>query len=442
MSQVNLDFLYGLKREGIKLELSIMRQLSQQMGNPQDSFQSFHITGTNGKGSTSAFIFNVLRKLGTSGLYTSPHLVKFNERIAVDTHLIEDAYIEKFMDENRRLIESLMQKERNPTFFEATTILAFQYFRDQKVKVASVEVGLGGRLDSTNIVTPVVSVITSVGYEHADKLGCSLEAIAYEKAGIIKKSRPVILGDTKPQVVRMVKRIADVNESRFIQLDNAVKFSNLEFSLEGSKFSIGTEHDTYDLETRLIGDFQARNAAMAVLALENSGLNGISRKVIEDGIRNTVWPGRMEIISREPLVMVDSAHNPPAANALGHNISKVLREQPVLIIGMMKDKDIYSYLAAIRRISGSVIFTTPDEPMRAADPCMLNRTYGPMFNESLCISDPVEALEYAVSKYSSILVTGSMYLVGVIKKIYTPQQSLLNNENINSNKFSSIITNV
>ncbi len=417
MSSDDLDFLYGLKREGIKMDLSIMRQLSQRLGNPQDSFESFHITGTNGKGSTSAFIFNVIKNLGVSGLYTSPHLIRFNERIAVNDHLIEDSYLEKFMEENRDLILSLMQADRNPTFFETTTMIAFQYFKDRKVQLASIEVGLGGRLDSTNIITPLVSVIASVGYEHADKLGCSLESIAYEKAGIIKKGRPVVLGDSKPPVVKTVKRIADINGSKLIRVDNDAKISNFEMSLEGTRFSISTAQDRYDLETSLIGDFQTRNAAMAILALEASEVRGLSRKAIENGIRNTVWPGRMEIISRNPLVIVDSAHNPPAANALSQNISRILPEKPVLLIGMMKDKDIYSFLAAIRKIGDTVIFTTPDEPLRAADPSVLNATFGSMFRESRCIPDPGEALQYARSRYSSILVTGSMYLVGAIKKL-------------------------
>jgi Folylpolyglutamate synthase len=164
----NLKFLYGLTREGIKLDLAITRQFAHMLVDPQNEFRSFHVAGTNGKGSTSAYIYNILRKKYHTGLYTSPHLVKFNERIIFDTHTIPDQYIESFIDENRPKIEKLGLENRNPTFFETTTIMAYRYFADQKAQYASVEVGLGGRLDSTNIIDPEASIITQIGYEHAD----------------------------------------------------------------------------------------------------------------------------------------------------------------------------------------------------------------------------------------------------------------------------------
>ena len=162
---MDLNFLYGLKREGIKMDLEVMRNFAPMVGNPQDNFSSFHIAGTNGKGSTSAFIYNILMERFHTGLYTSPHLVKFNERIVVDRNFISDTEIEEFMDRYTEKILDLQKINRNPTFFETTTMLAFDYFFRSKVSYASVEVGLGGRLDSTNIITPLVSTICNIGYE-------------------------------------------------------------------------------------------------------------------------------------------------------------------------------------------------------------------------------------------------------------------------------------
>lgn len=183
----NLDYLYNLKRAGIKYDLTVMREFADMLGHPERDFRSIHITGSNGKGSTSAFIYSILRQKFSVGVYTSPHLERFNERIIVDNEEVPDEYIDGFIEKYRPKFDELSKVNRNPTFFEVTTMMAFQYFKDRKVDYASVEVGLGGRLDATNIIMPEVSVIAQVGYEHADKLGCSLTSIAYEKAGIIKE---------------------------------------------------------------------------------------------------------------------------------------------------------------------------------------------------------------------------------------------------------------
>ncbi|MGC8505941.1 MAG: bifunctional folylpolyglutamate synthase/dihydrofolate synthase [Thermoplasmata archaeon] len=416
MSTVDLDFLYSLKREGIKLDLDVVREFAKYLDNPQDSFKSFHIAGTNGKGSTSAFIYNALQERTETGLYTSPHLIDFNERIVSGRTVIPDEYIEKFIASNRGLIEKLRVSLRNPTFFETTTLLAFSYFQSRKDRVASIEVGLGGRLDSTNIITPEVSVITTIGYEHADKLGCSLEAIAWEKGGIIKKGRPVVLGDTKSAVIKEIKRISDVRDSKLLLRIKDCSVKNILESEGGTSFDLTTPNDTYSIHTDLVGEFQIENISNAVLALEQSDDLNPGRSFVEKGISNTRWPGRMEIISKSPFIMVDSAHNPPAADTLTYNYTRIFKEKPVLVIGMMTDKDIFSFLRAIRPISDQVIFTTPDEPDRAAKPEMLSEISGNIFREKRVIQDPYEAIEYAKKHYDHILVAGSMYLVGIIKK--------------------------
>jgi folylpolyglutamate synthase/dihydrofolate synthase len=251
------DFLYRLKREGIKLDLSVTEEFANLLGNPQNSFQSIHVAGTNGKGSVSAYIYNVLRQKYRTGLYTSPHLIDFNERIVSGKDVIPDSYIEKFLDAHKEKIEELSRINRNPTFFEVTTLLAFCYFRDTACRYAAVEVGLGGRLDSTNIILPLISVITQIGFEHADKLGGSLTAISYEKGGIIKSGIPVVLGDNKPEVVRTITSIAQRRNSRLLTVEADTKTTELDMSIEGNSFTLETPANTYRIKSPLIGQFRS-----------------------------------------------------------------------------------------------------------------------------------------------------------------------------------------
>ncbi|MGC8608973.1 MAG: bifunctional folylpolyglutamate synthase/dihydrofolate synthase [Thermoplasmata archaeon] len=415
----NLQYMYDLKREGVKYDLSIMNSFADYMGHPENDFKSFHITGSNGKGSVSAFIFNIMRSYGSVGLYTSPHLVRFNERIILDKKQISDEYINSFIGNLKGTIEELAKNNRNPTFFEVTTMMAFKFFSEMKAEYGSIEVGLGGRLDATNIITPAVSVIAQVGYEHADKLGCSLSSIATEKAGIIKEGRPVVLQDDKPEVISAVKRIATLKHSKLIRLDRS-EIRNLITDENGTSFDFKTENDEYHLKTKAIGDYQALNAATAVLAVENSGID-YNSKAIEKGISETIWPGRLEILSRNPMVVIDAAHNPPAANQMVRSFLRVFKQKPLLVVGMLSDKDSYSYLHILRKISDRIIFTTPDEKERAMDPDQLNRLYGHIFSESRAISDPLEALREAKEESDFVFVTGSIYLIGIIKGIYTTE---------------------
>lgn len=414
MFSPDLKYLYGLYREGIKLDLSATREFAGLLGNPQNNFRSFHIAGTNGKGSTSAYIYNILMEKEKTALYTSPHLIKFNERIIVGREPIRDEEIIGFIHDNRQLIEELAASNRNPTFFEATTVMAFKHFSEKKAKYASIEVGLGGRLDSTNIIEPEVSVITQVGYEHADKLGCSLTSIAGEKAGIIKPGRPVILGDSKREVIDTVRRIAESRNSTFVHAPSACSIIDLEQDINGSRFTLKTPENEYSIDTAMVGRFQPGNISTAVLAMENSNVDSVGAKEIENGISKTRWPGRMDIIRRDPIVMVDGAHNPPAANALRISMEELKIKSPTLLLGMLSDKDAFSFLRIMRKISGRAVFTTPDEPVRAIPAKRLAQMAEGIFMDPVVIDNPVEAYEKALEKSDFILVAGSLYLVGAI----------------------------
>ena len=413
---MDLEFLYSLKREGVKLDLDIMREFAPRLGNPQNKFKSFHIAGTNAKGSVSSFIYNIFRQRYSTGLYTSPHLVKFNERILVDKDFITNEYMETFMSKYLPVIIDLMKTRRNPTFFETTTLMAFDYFSSKKIEYGSIEVGLGGRLDSTNIINPEVSVICNIGYDHFDRLGCTLESIAYEKGGIIKDGKPVVLSDQKEEVVRTIRRLSDLKNSRLFELSENSTASNVNQGIDGISFELEGMLDNYDIESRMLGSHQVKNIQTAILAAEVSGVDKIGRKEIEKGIREAIWPARMEIVSREPFVLVDCAHNPPAARTLVTSYKKIFNEKTALLIGMLNDKDWYTFAHTISEIADEVIFTRPDEPERSLDPQEFSRYCGPFFKKSVIIEDIKEAYEYAIQHYDRILVTGSIYLVGKIKE--------------------------
>lgn len=414
---MDLDALYSLRREGIKLGLEIMQGFAPLLGNPQDDFQSVHVAGTNGKGSTSVLIYNILRQQHSTGLYTSPHLIRFNERIFLDLEMIDDGYISEFLDRVMPMIRVLSAEDRNPTFFEATTMLAFDYFSKKKAEYAAVEVGLGGRLDSTNILDPEVSVICNIGYEHFDKLGCSLDAIAFEKGGIIKKGKPFVLADNKPEVVRTLRRISELRNAPMYTVQGNSSISNLTLDATGTKFDLQGMKDSYRIESRLLGDFQVRNIAASVLASELIQSHSVEKKAIEKGIREAVWPARMEIISSEPFILVDCAHNPPAARAFVNSYKRLFDRKPVLLLGMLSDKDWYTCVRTFSEIADEVIFTTPSEQERALDPYVLERYCGSFFKHSRVIPDLSEAYDHIRRNYGNIVVTGSIYLVGKVKEI-------------------------
>ncbi len=413
----DLDFLYELKREGIKLDLETIRSFLKTIGDPQNNFKSVHVAGTNGKGSVSCMLYNILKQKFRVGLYTSPHLVRFNERIILKDEFIPDSYIDGFMSRYKPLIVNLARENRNPTFYETTTAMAFNFFSEGGADFASVEVGLGGRLDATNVIIPEVSVITSIGYEHSDRLGTSLEQISIEKGGIIKEHVPVVLGERNANVVKQIRKLATIRESEFIAISRDAIIRNLHTDAHGTEFKLLTKKREYRIKTRLLGDYQVRNIATSVLAAEILEPYGIERGDIERGISHTIVPGRMEIISSEPLVVLDSAHNPQAMRSLVTSFKKILPEKPHLVIGMLSDKNHYGFLRAASSLSDSVTFTTPDEPVRAESPNKLLQKSKGMFRRARVIADPVEAYRRAREEFESVLVTGSIYLTGIIKKI-------------------------
>lgn len=343
-----LQRLYQLHAFGIKFGLEAEAALLKRMGNPERELKKIiHVAGTNGKGSVCALIESILRSSGfKTGLYTSPHLVRVNERIKVNGECIPD-------DELTALIELVdkcagdyanSQGGRQITFFEFLTALAFEYFRRRKIDVLVLETGMGGRLDATNIAIPQVSVITSIGLEHTKYLGSSLEEIAAEKGGIIKSGVPVIVGAMPDEALAVIEKLAQVKTARVIRADQAVTVRRQKQTLEGQKISIESSANSYGtIRLPLLGSHQLGNAAVAIAALEEFGRDNdidFSQPAVKRGFASVSWPGRLHVISRKPVTIVDGAHNPEAAEVLNTTLKELFGDKQIyLILGICSDKD-------------------------------------------------------------------------------------------------------
>ena len=408
------NYLFSLSRYGIKLGLGPTEAFARMLGNPHEGFKSAHITGSNGKGSTSHFIYNIFKRKMLSGLYTSPHLRRFNERIIVDDSEIPSSFIEDFIRRNPSKImyggESVQL-----TFFEYTTVMAFEYFRKMRVKFASVEVGLGGRLDSTNIIYPEVSVITSISLEHSDRLGGTIEDIAREKGGIIKKGKPVVIGKVPEQARRVLIGIAKDRGSEVREVEDC-SISNITYSLDGTSFTLDSGKDSYRLTLRALGSYQVNNSVAAILASEMTGFAPPKEEIIKN-LSRTVVPGRFEVRRRKPLLILDSAHNSEASRVLSENIKLYRIKDPLIVIGVLKDKNSYNILQNLSEVSSKLLITEPNEPERKKDAADLKKEASLFFKDISVIRDHRDAVHFAFHSEEDVIITGSMYLVGEAENI-------------------------
>ncbi len=292
-----LDYLYNLQRLGIKVGLSHTRELLGRCSNPQDHFQSIHVAGTNGKGSTCAMTDSILMESGLKvGLYSSPHLIRFNERIRVNGEPITDDEIVTFVDQYKNDIDTI-----ESTFFETTTAMAFDHFRNHRVDVAIIETGLGGRLDSTNVLKPVLTAITPISMDHRDILGDNILAIANEKAGIIKRNTPVLISNQDMDVEALLIKTA---ESQNAPITTVTFSDDIQSDKSGTAFDIDGE----EFITPLLGQHQAVNAALAV-SIAKTFNPKLFHDIIQKGLTNTQWPGRLQVMSTSPTIFYDVAHN-------------------------------------------------------------------------------------------------------------------------------------
>lgn len=344
--------LYRLQASGVKFGLETTQAILARLGNPERALKCVHVAGTNGKGSVCAMLEAVLRAAGLkTALYTSPHLVRFNERIRVGGRCVADA---ELADLIRRVEDCVRDAAARPggreaTFFEFATALAFEYFRKQGAEIVVLETGMGGRLDATNVVTPLISVITGIGLEHTAFLGPDLASIAREKGGIIKPGIPVIVGPMPEEALAEIRGLAKEKRARLVQADQAISVRRLSQSLAGQKIKIESGSAAYGaLTLPLAGAYQVGNTAIAIATLEElaaqSGLE-LPEKAVKSGLASVRWPGRFQILSQDPLLIVDGAHNPQGAEALAQSLRELLPGQPFgLVLGMCADKDLDRFL--------------------------------------------------------------------------------------------------
>lgn len=419
-----LDFLGSLQFLGSKLGLDRVRQLLAAVGNPHEKIKTVHIAGSKGKGSTSMFIDSIMQSAGYKvGLFTSPHLQSIRERIRLNGEMISTGEFSDMIAEVSAVDAKLKHGELGPaTFFEVMTVSAFLYFLRAKVDIAVFEVGLGGRLDATNvIVNPEVCVITPISYEHTQILGKTLDLIAREKAGIIKDGVPVVSARQRKNAEDAIREIASSKNAPIV-----FQGKDFDYIDQGAIYS-GQLMD-YDQKASqikhmivpLLGNHQLQNASLAckaALVLRSRGFD-ISDEAIRAGIANTFWPGRMEFIMESPLIVIDGAHNGASAEALAHALLKHCACQKfTFVIGMLRDKDTRRFIRSIGPISSMVYTTTPDSP-RCLDPNILAQRFRNAYFEAKVVENPTDALLEAIENTPSngcVVVTGSLYLVAQMR---------------------------
>lgn len=423
-------WLKALERFGVKLGLDNVRILLEALGNPHRAYPSIHVAGTNGKGSVCAMLDAVLRADGRRvGLYTSPHLVDVRERIRVDGRMISRAEMGRRLGHMKGTIEGLLRAGRldaHPTYFEVLTVLAFRYFAERKVEAAVLEVGLGGRFDATNVVTPRVAVITTIGLDHREYLGPTLAAIAGEKAGIIKPGLPVVCGPDRGPARRVIRaRAAELGAPFRPVLGPGRRLETIP-SPRGPRFRYVIDGEIYEFAPGLRGGHQGRNAATAVAALhELDGAGGPgriprpSREAVIRGLESVRWEGRLEIVGRRPAVYLDGAHNEEGARAVAGFLRDEIRGPVILVFAMMKDKAVRRAAARLFAPARRVVLTGLPYA-RAMKPEAVARRLPEFAGRIVIEPDPARALRLArrlAGKQGTVLVAGSLYLVGAVKRL-------------------------
>jgi dihydrofolate synthase / folylpolyglutamate synthase len=414
-----VQYLYSLQKYGIKFGLSKTSNVLKSMGNPHLGQKYIHIAGTNGKGSVSAMLESVLMKAGMKvGFYSSPHLVRFTERFRINRKEISQSKTTGLVNE----LMDAIDPSQPPTFFEATTAMALSHFAREKTDISIMEVGMGGRLDATNVIKPLVSVITNISLEHQNFLGSRLIDIAGEKAGIIKKGVDMVTAATQPSVITLFREICEVKKAGFLRLGKDFRYRS-----KGSEISyFGMKHTLRGLMPGLQGRYQNRNTALALAVIEILETKGyrISEKTIIDGLRETVWPGRLQTVSRDPLVILDGAHNPGAARELADSIKGFSRDRLIAVLGIMEDKDINNIIRLISSFADYIICTKPDY-YRAAEPGRLIREVSAAGKQGEVVDTLPGAIEKAKAMASSrdmILITGSLFTVGEALTLLEPSK--------------------
>lgn len=422
--QETMLYLDGLGKFGIRLGMERIEGLLRELGNPEQKIKTVHVTGTNGKGSVSSMIANILRAANLKvGKFTSPHLVKYNERIVIGGEDISDENFAALLTIVKRAADSIVAKGvcEQPTQFEILTAAAFLHFALENVDYAVIEVGMGGLWDSTNVITPVVSVITNVSLDHTDRCGTTVERIAMQKAGIIKENVPVVTVAEGDDALGPIKAVAMFKQAKLYIYGRAFWGTEVESSMDGQTFTLHAgEYYSSDYTIKLPGEHQIANTSVAVVAakLISKQDERINELALHLGVANTVWPGRMERIAQDPDVILDGAHNPAGAAALRKALDKYYVDQKrIFVFGMMGDKDMTNVIKTLIRPLDMVYAVRADSGDRAAAAEELAGLIGPQALAMDSLADAYEAAVKEAGEDGVVCVCGSLYLVGSFKEM-------------------------
>ncbi len=424
--QVNFERMRVVRYDESTFKLERVRKLLRALDNPHEQIRTVHVAGTLGKGSTAAMIAAMLQGCGYAvGLYTSPHLIDIRERITINGRSIGKTDFTKLM----RLVSAAAVKQRStPTFFELLTAMAFRYFADEVVDIAIIETGLGGRLDATNVITPEVTVITRIDYDHMQILGRTLPEIAREKAGILKRHVPALTIEQDPGVDAVLRETAETLAAPYHVIGKDIEFSCRFDTSEAlgphTRVCVLTETSQFmHLPVPLAGEHQALNCGLALATIDTLKASGLSfpEVPLHDGLARTETPGRMELLWREPRILIDGAHNPAAIKALMRSVGAyVPYDSMICIFGCCQDKDIPALLSELAMGGDKIIFTRARGTPRATEPEFLHRIFteqsGKMSQIAATLPDALELATRAVGRDDLICITGSFYLAGEAKK--------------------------
>jgi len=415
-----------LEKLGSKPGLEVISKLLESLDFPQYKFHSVHVTGTNGKGSTSAMIAAILQASGYHvGLFTSPHLSTWRESIRVDGEMINKENSTTLLNRIKPISEQIELIIRHPTQFEVLTAMAFTYFAMQHVDFAVVEVGMGGRLDATNVLKSEVAVITNVSLEHTNWLGDTVIKIAREKAGIIKPRCSVVTATNDESVYNLILLKAKENNASVVRVGTDVTYFEKYSDFYGQTFQVNGKLGIYELETPLIGEFQVVNTATAIAVIEELVRRGfkVMTEAIITGIKNVHWPGRLEIIQHSPTVIIDGAKDAEAAKSLRRSIEKLPHKKIIAVIAISSDKNIPAMVKEIAAPATLIIATSHRVLHRTADPALIAAEALKQGKNVKIIPNSILAIKKALELAESddiILITGSVFLAGEAREYWYP----------------------
>ena len=416
-----LKFIESTEKFGIKPGLDAIERLLLKLGDPQNDLKVIHIAGTNGKGSTASYIKSILKHEGYRvGFYTSPSLYALEERIQINDGLIDQDNFAKVVNEVKNAVDLLVQEGYDPnTEFEIFTAMALLYFKQQAVDFVVLEVGLGGRLDATNVIeAPLVSVITPIALDHVNILGDTLAKVAFEKGGIIKNDVPLVIHPQMQEASEVLERLADEKSADLIVAPvDLLEVKGV--TLEGTKFELGAQ----SFEISMIGKHQAQNAVVALTAIETLRREHkikVNQTSIREGLVATKWPCRLEVIASTPKIILDGAHNPHGAKALASALESILPSgyKPTVVLGMLADKDVDDVLEIMKPYLGRVVVTEPknDRRMPANELAEKLNAHGIQTQVELDVKTALESAIALTESSDLLLAFGSFYLVGQIRQ--------------------------